>query len=264
MENRMKQGEWSVVMTAASDNKMKIGELSQEQRGLDISSLTWFAAKHLPAEIYTELPFEYAQDLVSQLSNTGAVFEIKRTSELSGLKHKASEVWASRCAGNYCFTELDGVISRLGPLNTRENIDRLRETNPNGATWAMERYINHIHVDIANSDDECIEAGEQAIAQLIEALRQAYPDRAFTVSHIPGSIVSFWQTTPDSPKEDCLPCENDTHPGKAWCRNCRKYRGFHASSRKESKFKAEWGCCVECGQEILVAPCEKLTFIYQA
>lgn len=259
-------GEWSIVMTAWAGDWIRFDEAVREvfgRKGLDAFSLTLGADKHLPAELAAGLTFEQANGIVSQLTGSGASFEIVPTEEISGVRHRASEVWAF-CLDDYCFIEIDGLItdSVLGAVNAQENITQMRQSKPDFPDWKLERAINHFHPAVADPPKEAIEKEVDEIHRLASALRKVYPDKSFTFSHIPNNAVSFWQTTPESPREDCLEMEPENTSGKTLCWKCGRYRQFKPSDYVFPLFpEAEWGICDECGSEVLVRACEKLTFV---
>lgn len=264
MTEDSKRGEWSLVVVAISPVIWGVSEDVERiigRRGLDLFGLTFQPDKHIPAEICDGLSQKEAMRLASELSPNGGTFEARKTSELTGLQHRASEVWATRCTDTYCFTELGDIITVLGAINARDNLEHIKQATPDWSNWQIERCMNHMHLDGGKSYEEYVENGEKALAELIHVLNQAYPGHAFTVSHALASTVSFWQTTSDSPRDGCIPY-GEYDPEKAWCPNCRRLSHYEHIAYIDRRFpKAEWGKCSVCGAQILVRACERLTFI---
>ncbi len=257
---------WSVVMTAwegAIYSWEKVGVVAEKtlgRKGLDTFSLTLFGKEHLPAELADNLPREQAEELATRLSEIGAIAKALPTAEVTDLKHRASEVWATHCTASYCFTEIEGLIFSHVSLNARDNLARTRRTQPEWASWQIERSMNHSHLFDQRSYDQSIEDAEEATSKLKSALQEAYPDRAFTMS-LNTSIFSFWQTTPDSPREEYL-CDREKVTDKGWCMTCKRMRSLRASNKVHPRFvEAQWGICEECGAGVMITGCSKLLFI---
>lgn len=201
---------WSIVMTGGGFPLKEMEAVDTATRevlgreGLDHMTLTLMPEKHLPAELAADVLRQQAEDLSARLSELGGVVHAVPTAEVSGVKHRATEMWANRCQGTYRFTELDGLIIHLPAINARDCLAVMRETRPHSASWEVERALKHDHVfGLNKSYDECLEEAERIGAGIEQALRGVYPKRAFTVSHN-FDIVSFWQTTPDSPRGEYL------------------------------------------------------------
>lgn len=232
------------------------------KRGLDYGSLCfWGSHDHLPAELYNGLTKEEADTIVREQSGDGIVMESHLTSELTGLRHRADEVWATRSTETYCFTEIDGLICSLGAINARENVANMKNRFPDAASWEIEKSENHDHVFCDGPDGDYIVAGEMKVERLKTALRQAYPDVAFTISIRPGSIISFWQTNEDSPKGSYIP-DKKNESGESWCHKCRKNQKHKKIDYVDDRHpNAEWGKCQVCGEKIIAQTCVKLIHI---
>lgn len=82
---------------------------------------------------------------------------------------------------------------------SKRYISQWIDTSP---IWEQERGLNHEHPAAAGiPPEEAMELEKKYIDELIPALRQAFPGRAFTIAYIPENMVSFWQTTEDSPRK---------------------------------------------------------------
>jgi hypothetical protein len=257
---------WSVVMRdwASVGRDWEETSTATEQvlgrRGVDYFSLIFFAEEHLPAELVAGVSKEQSEELAARLSEIGAVSQAVPSAAVTGVKHRASEVWASRCTDTYCFTEFEGLITTLAAINARENVTQLRKSRPEWAVWQIERSLNHEHLSGKPSYDECVEEAERTADELRAALSEAYPERGFTVCH-DTEIVSFWQTTPDSPQEEYLFVKEQA-ADRGWCIKCGRMRPLRKSNKVDPRFvKAQWGICEECGAEVMVTEYCKLTFI---
>lgn len=278
MEDSSQPEKWSVVMTGwpsrkgerKTDGMAELGEALQEAFGREDMSmlslsccLTIFADEHLPTELVCGFALDQAEASASRLREAGAEIEVVPTESVSGMKHRADEVWSDRCAGLFCFTEIDGMIFTSGGLGLRSELSGLRRRNPGMSNWRLESAVNHFHPGEGSTDRERIESELLAIEAHRSALMEAYPDREFTISHwVGGHASSFWQTTPDSPHEEYPRVEAENPDPEEWCRNCGGKRRFRPIGTIDPRFaKAEWGACEVCGSEIVTRSCEKLTFI---
>lgn len=254
---------WSIVMSGFSGNWVEFGERAKRafgRDGLDSFSLALFTNEHLPSEIADGLSSEKAERIAAELRETGAEVSVLPTEQVANVYYRASEVWPTRCVGDTCFTEIDGMILSPSPINARENLALMRKLSPCLKAWELERSVNHFHPGIGESVDEEI-AIQVAEAESLESdLRDAYPDRAFTISQVPGhQQMSYWQTSLDSPREQFSYIEPS---GKPWCWNCSRPREFEPGTYVDPRFPPlEWGKCKECGERIIVRSFEKLTFI---
>jgi len=265
MCNNESKGEWSVVLydksTTGLEGFLKKAEKVFGKQGLSLLGLIFATKEHFPTEICCGLSEVDARRIASKLSGDDLAIAAKPTSELSGLKHRANEVWATRCAGGYHFTEVDGLIIILVPINARENVARMKSRNPGIKFWEIERALNHDHIAYNRPDDLNIDDSERDVEKLKTALRQAYPDIAFTISIRPGSIMSFWQTTIDSPKESCILDRRD-ESGEVWCHKCTQRQKYEKIDYVDDRYpNAEWGKCQVCGERIITQTCVKLIHI---
>lgn len=256
-------GEWSVIMTEWSGDWIEFDKTARklfQADGIDTFSLTIFADHHLPAELRNGLSRRQADEVAVELTAVGATVEIRRTEEIGEVRRRVHEVWANRCADGICFSEVDGMISTLGSLNARMILARAK---PDVPRWEVELSMNHCHVALGSrSLNEAIEAGERHLVSLEVALRNAYPDRAFTLEHDPPSTVSFWQTTPDSPRAGRPVTESADKPETVWCQRCGGMRRYASATEGHPLFPgAQWGKCSSCGDHVIVRGCAKLTFI---
>lgn len=251
--------DWSVVMYSWSGDWMKFNNVAARafgREGLSSISLAVHRDEHLPAELGDRLTRVEACEIALRLEQVGARAEAVRTGGVSGVRHRASEVWASCCTAAYCFSEIDGFITTLEPVNAREWLARF---DPDESSWRVELWLNHAHVGLGHPIEDAIAEGEQTVSELTTALRQAYPERAFTVMHDPGSLVSFWQTTPESPKTDYMPEDDSELPEKALCDNCGTMQPYELAEQGDPL--DEWGICKVCGEKVLVRASKRLFFI---
>ncbi len=235
------------------------------RKGLDSSSLIHFSSNHLPAELSEGLTRDSAESIAARLRDVGGVLEVARTAQLTGLRHRAADVWATQCNGAFTFTEIDGLIILLSALNARGNVECLKSRNPDSPVWEIERALNHFHPAPIDPPKKAIEKESLSADSLEAALRGSFPDRAFTIVHSPTHSVSFWQTATDSPKDSCRAVESKEQDGQIYCDCCRHVSCFSRTDFVHPDFPhAEWGKCDSCGGEVLVRGCEKLRFIEPA
>jgi len=256
---------WSVVMTGWSGNMLKFEQAAIKafgKKGLSWASLTLGANKHLPAELADRLTVEKANEIADCLRLSGAIINVVPTENMSDVRHRAQELWADRCTGYLCFTEIDGLITTLDRINALENLAHMKNNAPDAVDWELEFSLNHSHPSGAELPKQASEMELKAVDRLRQSLQEAYPDRAFTISHVLCHQISFWQTTPQSPKDEYHWVEPENASGEVWCQKCSRMRRFRSGSYFDPRFeKAEWGTCEECGEDLLVRSCEKLNFI---
>ena len=77
----------------------------------------------------------------------------------------------------------------------------MRRDEPGGQSWQQEAFLNHQHTFEWDDAEKAVAKGRQMAADMESALRQAYPERRFTICHDLGDQVTFWQTDEDSPRE---------------------------------------------------------------
>lgn len=256
-------GEWSIVMTDWSGDWTEFDKTARRlfrNDGIDSFSLTLNAADHLPAELRNGLSRRQADEAAVELTSVGAAIEICRTEELGEVRRRAHEVWANRCAEGIYFSEVDGLITTLSSLNARAFVARAESDMPG---WEVEWSMNHCHIGLGSGSlNEAIETGERTLAGLEAALRSAYPDRAFTLEHDPPNTVSFWQTTPASPRGSRPAAQSSEIPARVWCQKCGGMREYSLGADGHALFKdAQWGKCSACGDDVIVKGCVRLVFI---
>jgi len=194
-------GEWSVVMTGFSGDWWLFKRTVESVFGredLDAYKLCTETEEHLPSELSHALTRNEASQVAERLRDAGAAIAIVPSDELREVRHTAAEIWSTRCVGDLCFIEVGGLVTFGNSLEKR-NI--LRHA-PCGPKWQVEKGLNHSHpADAGPPRDKALELEADYVCELKAALKQAFPDRRFTISHVPEQAVSFWQTTPDSPRE---------------------------------------------------------------
>lgn len=178
------------------------------------------------------------------------------TADVANVKYRAYELFVTHKGTRFSFTEVDGMIFTLTPLNARDALKHLRESEVERERWEYEYLINHEHVGFPDVDGtlrELIRQGNDLAEQLGQDLRAIYPDKSFVISHdYEGSIISLYQATEGAPKE-ALPAE-DTNPEEAWCSHCGKRQPYVKRTEPDAEFpEADWGDCAVCGNEVLVA-----------
>lgn len=142
-------------------------------------------------------------------------------------------------------------------------IQKFRSKNPEVSQWEIESFLNHHHFnwDFDTSPDTIDEA-IVFIDHLSMALRDCYPATPFTISMKLGHVVSFWRTSPTSPKEEYPWIAPPNTEGVIWCVKCQEHVRYGPSDFFDRRFeKAEWGTCPKCGALLLVRSCENLIFI---
>jgi hypothetical protein len=128
------------------------------------------------------------------------------------------------------------------------------------APWQYERGANHVHADMSESARVRVRQEVELAAAFEAALRRAYPERAFVISHIPGYAVSFYQQVEGAPVEDIPPDE----PLKetAWCQRCQRPQPYRRSEQPDPEFpKVEWGQCTVCGDDVILRRGESLRVV---
>lgn len=197
-----KRREWSIVMTEFTGIFWDLFEATKEvfgREGFDASGPAVYPDRYLPAEIADGLTHEKAISAAERFKTAGATMIVVKSIDLPPVRHRAREYWSQVQVGDYLFTEIDGLITLMNPTLTRDRL--YRGEFQNQPAWRVESFFNHMHTNMLASIDDAIQEGQEMAAELESALKQAYPDRAFTVSHWFGNCVSFWQTSSDSPRE---------------------------------------------------------------
>jgi len=196
---------WSIVMTGLPDKfpeaLIKSLEGIYEPRVRYLIALASYRDEDLPSEIEKNLTLGEAREKAALLQNAGGEVEIVTTTSVSGVRNRAENVSPDRCSRRQRLTEIDGLITTEAPSSARYWVARMRGDKPEAKQWQQESLLNHYHLSIAFPEEEAVQEGVEYIAQMESALKQAYPNRAFTICHWPGDEVTFWQTTADSPRE---------------------------------------------------------------
>lgn len=194
-------GEWSIVMTGFSGEWGDLVDATREifdREDFDASGPAVYPDKYLPAEMADALTRDEADKAAERLETAGATIMVVRSDNLPAVRHRACDYWSQTCIGNDCLTVIDGLITTLNPTRAREWLyDRLQDVE----NWQKESFLNHDHIFTSDSLEAAVKEGREMVTELETALRQAYPDRAFTIAHWLGDEVTFWQTTADSPRE---------------------------------------------------------------
>ena len=140
-------GPYSLVMTGFQGKYGVFQEEAEKQLGR--SGLSAFSlccgGDYLPAEIAAGLNRADAEHIVEALTATGATLHIVPAAKVDGVHYRASDCWPSRIVGDWHFTEVEGLILTLSPLNARRNVRQMQEQSPSLLPWQMERSLNHQH-----------------------------------------------------------------------------------------------------------------------
>ena len=182
-----------------------------------------------------------------------------------GFSHEAVTSVANEAAGTHStdrvdFTEIEDMIFAVSAHVAHANLAILR---PKSYTpWQCERLINRICVDAGWTEltpKERIREELKLAVRYEQALAQQYPRKRFVLSHLLGHYLSFYQAAADAPIIDIPPTRRDE---KVWCVKCHRQQAYKPRSEPDLEFpKAEWGECVVCGDEVLVASWEVLRLI---
>lgn len=193
--------EWSVVMTGFSGVYWDFVEAAREAFGredFDASGPAVFPDSFLPAELASGLKQQEAERIVERLGAAGADVRSVRSADLPDVRHRAQDFWCIRCVGDMCFSEIEGLITVFCPTTLRDGLAQCSAEK--SEPWHLESFFNHFHLGFGDQEEAVVE-GREMVDALKDGLKQAYPDRSFTIAHWLGDEVSFWQTTPDSPRE---------------------------------------------------------------
>lgn len=148
------------------------------------------------------------------------------------------------------FTELEGMILLEPAEAAAEALQRLREQGQPLCRWRYERGANHVHADMSAGDRKRVREELAFAAELEAALRAAYPDRDFVISHLPGYAVSFYQWAEEADAEDE---KSEDARDTAWCQHCQRYRPFHPRPERDPELPGfRWGACVNCNRDLLL------------
>jgi hypothetical protein len=149
------------------------------------------------------------------------------------------------------FTEYEGMILLESVHAARQGMQRWQERGIPFSRWAYERGANHVHAEMSALDREHVRQEIEIAAEFEAALRQAYPDRDFVLSHIPCYAVTFYQLLDDAPTETEVLKEVSSDP--VWCQNCQKRRTWSALPNPDPEFPwLKWGACTVCGNDIVL------------
>ena len=247
---REDQRGYSLVMSAFQGKYMPFKEAIEREllkEGIAAYSLC-HDAEALPAEIASCLDGLTAPLIAEKLEEVGATVTVVPTCEVVGMRSYAEECWPNRSSGHWHFTEVDGLILTLTPLNARKNVRLLRERRSEAKPWQIEAALNHQHPTNDYSRHALRRASAMG-ADLTAALREAYPERGFIVDYWDEQI-SFYQQGNGAPEDDEPPT---SMPEKTLCEVCEVSRAYRLRLETDPEFpKADWGECAECGGEVLV------------
>lgn len=227
--------------------------------GLDVFALTVRKEKQLPAEIADNLAWAEGKRVKAELAELGLTVELVPSIQVEDVRHRTAEVWPTRVARGFGFTEIDGMILTDAPISARENLARARERRGVLIPWRYERGANHRHAQMSLPAREHVRQEVAMVASLETALREAYPQRQFVVSHIPAYAVTFWQPASEYPACDFCDAPKE---GKVWCQPCQRRQPYRPHEGPDAEFpRAEWGTCLACGNDVLVRTWEVMRLI---
>ena len=152
------------------------------------------------------------------------------------------------------FIEQDGmVLLKRGDVASYR--ERLQKTGLYESRWRYERSENHVHGKMSAIDRNHIQQELEIAADFTTALRQAYPERHFVITHIPVYAVSFYSVRDDAPATAGvypLPNQRDWE-GQAWRQTCQGRRPYLGLPSPDPEFPfVEWGRCTECGNDVII------------
>jgi len=247
---REDQRGYSLIMSAFQGKYMPFKEAIEREllkEGIAAFSLC-HDAEALPAEIASCLDGLSAPLIAETLEEVGATITVVPTRDVVEMRSYAEECWPNRSAGGWHFTEVEGLILTLTPLNARKTVRQLRERRSEAQPWQIEAALNHQHPTNEYSRHALRRAGAMG-ADITAALREAYPERSFIVDYWDEQI-SFYQAGHGAPEHDAPPPEMRD---KTWCDRCEGSRAYRLRSEADPEFpQADWGDCAECGGEVLV------------
>jgi len=202
----------------------------------------------LPAEIASGLDAVSAPRIAAVLEEIGATITVVPTREVIGVRTLVDECWPSRSVGHWHFSDVEGLVLTLTPLNARKNVEQMKARRPEVKGWEIEAALNHQHPTNEYSR-RALRSARRMGANLATALEEAYPERSFIVDYWDEQI-SFYQQGNGAPEHDEPP---PTMQDKTWCEVCRGSRAYRLRLEMDAEFpRADWGECAECGGEVLV------------
>jgi hypothetical protein len=222
--------------------------------GLFAFSLVFSGEAHCPAEVAADLLEAEACRVAALLERAGATVTVVPTADveagLVAVKRRHTEVWPTRVSSNgRRFTEFDGLILTLTPLNARENVAILRARDGSRPNWSIEAAVNHQH-PTHDLDRNALRMAREMGADLSEALREQYPEHGFVIDYLEEQ-VSFYQRDPGAPEHDEPPAGAVTK--EVYCPQCGRSRPYTLRTIPDAEFpNADWADCNVCGGEILL------------
>lgn len=159
---------------------------------------------------------------------------------------------------DFKFYEHNGMIllrdrSVIVPLESADN-----EPSPR---WQQERFDNHRHQTMSLPERELVQREVKYTAELSDALRLAFPERAFLISHITAYAVSFFQPEEGAPKESITKLR-EWGGATASCVTCQKSQPYQRLPVPDPQFPfVEWGKCEVCGNDMLLTEVEIIRYI---
>jgi hypothetical protein len=261
----MSDGKYSVIMTAFDGNWIVLATSAPRELGYAGGSLgTLVLRDELPSEVAAFLTADEARRISTALEALGTKIEVVETANVADVKHRAYELFPTQEGKCFSFTEIEGMIFTLSPLNAWDLLQHLRESDAKLQNWVCEYQINHEHVGFSGLDGterELIRQGNDLVEQLKQDVRLIYPDRNFVICHdYKGSIIAFYQASEDAPKETRWLRERN--PEKTWCPQCSRPQPYYKRTDPDAEFpEADWGDCAVCGNEVLVAAPEVLILV---
>jgi hypothetical protein len=264
MSARVEQEEaWSLILTGFSGDARQLREAARAafgRSGLSAWQLVGEADRHLPAEIAAGPAHGEARRAARRLANAGSTVTLTPSRGVKGVRHRAGEVWPTRSAGEWHFTEVGELILALPPLAARSAVAEMDSRRPPLAPWQIERFVNHQHVDAPHScSREGLRQTTRFAARLAAALAEAYPEHHFVVTNwLAEDLVSFYRAVGGAPEEGST--VRGPAPPSSWCDGCGGSQPYALRRSCDAEFPhVEWGDCAACGGEMAIRGPEVLT-----
>jgi len=262
MSREASDEKWSVVMTKFGGDIQRYREAEYDlfgRNGLCVMQLLGNKKKRYPFEIADNLTQQQAEEIVARLAALGPSAIAMATANLPEVRHRASEVWADIAVDGRCFSDIDGMVLTGSPVCAREQVANAVSKGP-FKPWHYESFANHDHCATRGSDRDKVRYETGCLNRLSAALKLAYPDRRFVVSHIPAYSITFWQDPGEYP--DISAPTMEPRDDKVFCFKCQLRQPFEADECSDLEFpQMEWGRCAVCGDELLVRCWEILRLV---
>lgn len=209
----------------------------------------------LPAEIADGLTEMEAKRIAARLGDIGVEALPARTASIGEVQYRAADLWPERAANGFGFSEWQGMVL-LGNSRHAQSLEDI--PSENDTMWSFERFHNHIHQQMSAPDRQHLAQERAYAAELTTALRLAYPDRPFIVTHITLYAVSFYQPTSDAPGAGITILQVPDLTAETYhCYQCQT-QAAHTLLPEPDVIVPElrWARCESCGAENLLGEAE--------